>query len=151
MPVMSETALLTALGIVGAIAGSVIGFAVGEWMASERETKQLRREAAEQISTAWLESMGHLKAIDVQLSGGPPAPPIRPDFDHDAYAPMARLGIIGTPEVTKKAEAVGTLFQEAILVYFTSGSVAADRQAAMNKVMDGIRDFRDQAAKDIGR
>lgn len=144
-------AIIAGLGFAATIAGTLIGVALGNRLERERQDQVLHREAAEQVIATSLETLVQLKLIDVQLAGGPVAEPLRPEFARDAFAPIARVAIIGTPDDRSLVQAIGDAMQEAIVILSTPTSTAGDRGSAIDAATKAVIRFRDHAAGQASR
>jgi hypothetical protein len=142
--------VLAGLSVVGALAGVVIG----NRLEVSGEDRRRRRSAYEDTIAVALEVCEQLELIEIELAGGPAAPPLRPGLDRDVYLPIARLGLSSSrplPELGLLSDAIAAAVNPGI---GPSGSrtfgVTAERRAAQRlAIMKAIEALRTAAVRDV--
>lgn len=131
---MSETGLLGIAGIVAALVGVWLGYALQQGAEARRN---LRDACAKYLALA-LEAASHLAMNEVEKAGGPKAPELRPDFVSDQYYATAQI-VLGSQSLAGGAAALGDAVQAGIAS--SASTDPAVRAAGRDAVMVAIRAF----------
>lgn len=141
---LSDTALVGIIGIVGTLLGVVWG---GQ-LEGGRVDRALRRQAYHDYAALQLEALHKVaETRETAQAGGQEVDPLRGDFGRDYFRAVTLVQLVARPRVLKRAATVSNLFGE--LTRALESNPAADTRKAQADVMAELYDFNDAASQEL--
>jgi hypothetical protein len=131
---MSETAVLGIAGIVAALVGVWLGYALQQGAESRRQL----REAGAHLAANALEAVEHMKISEDARESGRPPEPLRAEYRAEQYLGWTTVSLVSSKVATAAAE-LNNVIQDAV-EFQTSGN-PKERQMARDAVFIAIRSF----------
>lgn len=135
---MTGSDVIAVVAIVAGVVGTLLGVWIGYALQQGAESRRYLREASARLAANALEAVEHMVMSEVELSGGPAADPLRPEFRSEQYLAVTTVSLASSRVATAAAE-LGDAVKEAITSQATSDP--KERQKGRDSVFLAIRKF----------
>jgi hypothetical protein len=135
---MTGSDVIAVVAIVAGVLGTLLGVGIGYALQQGAESRRHLREAGAPLAANALEAVDHMMMSEVELSGGPAADPLRPEFRSEQYLAVATVSLTSAKVATAAAD-FGDAIKDAIASQRTGDP--KERQKGRDSVFLAIREF----------
>jgi hypothetical protein len=142
---VSPSEVIAIVAIVAGVVGTLLGVVIGYALQQGAESRRYLREAGARLAAHALEANDHMMMSETEISGGPPADPLRPEFRSEQYLALTTVSLASS-NVARAAADLGDAITEAIASQGTRD--AKERQKGRDSIFLAIGAFEETVRRE---